>query len=126
MRDKHGNEIKVGDTVRFTYINGTCKEGVVSDVSPYMYMVESWNDGLYNCPEYVEIVTSAKPDVQPKSLQQLKLDAYDEIQSVIQKHTALINSAGGSIGVGVSSYDVTTLGSNEPKQLVEVSVSVTI
>lgn len=127
MKDKHGNEIKVGDKVMFSSYDGTYKQGVVSAVEPDGYFVDAWREHVwYSCPEYVEIVGQAKPEVQPKSLQQLKLEAQQEIQSVIQKHTALINSAGAMLNVTVNAYDAKGIMSLNQKQLIEVTASVTI
>lgn len=127
MRDKHGNEIKVGDTVRFSFHNGTYQLGIVSAVKPDGYFVDAWREqGWYSCEQYVEIVSQAKPMVQPKSLQQLKLEAQQEIQEIIQKHTALINSAGAMLNVTVNAYDAKGIMSLNQKQLIEVTASVTI
>lgn len=127
MKDKHGNEIQVGDTVRFYYWNETYKYGTVSDVSKTTYCVLNWeNPGWYADSKNVELVDSAEQKSPAKSLSELKRQAQQEILELIQKHTALINSAGGNFGVNVSLYDAKILGNGEPKQLVDVNVTVTI
>lgn len=127
MHDKHGNEIKVGDTVRFSSYDGTYKEGVILAVKPDSYFVDAWGEQCwYSYPQYVEIAKQAEPAAQSKSLQQLKLEAQQEIQEIIQKHTALINSAGAMLNVTVDAYDAKGIMSLNQKQLIEVTASVTI
>lgn len=127
MLDKHGNEIQVGDTVRFCYWNETYKYGTVSDVNETTYCVLNWNNPGWYINQYsVEIVDSVERKVPTKSLSELKRQAQQEILEIIQKHTAAINSAGGSFDVSVSMYDGQGIVSKHPKQLVDVNVTVTI
>lgn len=127
MKDKHGNEIQVGDTVRFRYCDETYKDGTVSSVSETTYCVLNWNNpGWYTDSKYVEVVIPAKQEQSTKSLSELKRQAQQEILELIQKHTTAINSAGGNFGVNVSMYDAQGILSKHPKQLVDVNVTVTI
>lgn len=126
MRDKHGNEIKVGDTVRFDYAKDQWKQGLVSAVKSDACRVDEWSSWWYRVSDYVEVVIPVKQEQSPKSLSELKHQAQQEILELIQKHTALINSAGGNFGVSVSMYDVQGIISKHPKQLVDVNVTVTI
>lgn len=131
MHDKHGNEIKVGDSI----LHDSGDIGIISKVTTEYYTCE-WEDGMqadveFRNPSAIEVITSVQqetkePVVQSKTLQQLKLEAQQEIQEIIQKHTALINSAGGNLDINISFYDAKILGNGEPKQLVEVFVSIAI
>jgi len=122
----YGYEIKVGDTVRFNYSNGQWRQGVVSAVKSDAYLVNEWAAGWYRISGHIEVIIPVKQEVPAKSLSELKHQAQQEILELIQKHTALINSAGGSFGLHVSLYDAKILGNGEPKQLVDVNVMVTI
>lgn len=68
MKDKHGNKIEVGDTVRFSY-GLLCKIGVVTETGiqddcDYYYRVDQWDNGDGNCSKHfysqrVEIIKKA-------------------------------------------------------------------
>lgn len=126
MKDKHGNEIQAGDTVKFHYHNGSYKLGIISAVKLDAYCVNAWSDEWYVMSKYVEVIIPAKQEQSPKSLSELKHQAQQEILELIQKHTSAINSAGGNFGLHVSMYGVQGIISKHPKQLVDVNVTVTI
>lgn len=128
MLDKNGNEINVGDIVR-CHSGST---GTVSEVSEDYYICNDWDDDFGNgsrfrINEYVTIIKSAEqPKQQLPSLSQLKSQAKLEIEALIKKHTNIINQAGGNLGLHVGFHDVRTIGIEQPSQLVDVVVTVTI
>lgn len=126
MKDKFGNEIQVGDTVKFHYYDGSYKLGIISEVKLNAYCVNTWSNEWYGMSEYIEVIIPAKQEQPAKSLSELKRQAQQAILELIQKHTTAINSAGGNFSVNVSMYDAKILGNGEPKQLVDVNVTVTI
>lgn len=129
MLDKNGNEIKVGDTVMHDYNRA---KGIVSEVGDDYIICSNWSDDMdagikFYLPYYLEIIKPAEqPKQQPPSLSQLKAKAKLEIEALIKKHTNIINQAGGNLGMHVGFHDVRTIGSEQPSQLVDVVVTVTI
>lgn len=64
MKDTYGNELKVGDTVKFTrcdILRTESKTGVISEVSEDTYIVNEWSNGYgdgytYANPNMIELI----------------------------------------------------------------------
>lgn len=89
MKDKNGNEIKVGDVVRHTGVTGE-----VCEVGPCHYICSSWSDGYWpmtggNVSCYVEIVKSTEQETFTEQDEKLlQLLTNKKAQALKEKMTA--------------------------------------
>lgn len=128
MLDKNGTVINVGDTI----YSDSGNIGIVTRFTGGNLIWANWryarNGELWITCSNCSVVEKVTKEQQPEkcSLSQLKAQAKLEIESLIKKHTNIINQAGGSFDMHVGFYDIKTLGSDQPSQLVDVVVTVTI